>query len=69
MFIIIGSLIWVAVVLWLKELTSRSEVDFSFLHLILLPKLILKQLGIVRIVILYLCLVATGFLVLMQRLS
>lgn len=60
---------WLAVVLWLRELTARSEVDLTLLHLLLLPKLVIKQLGIVRLVVLYLCCVATGFLVLMHRLS
>lgn len=69
MFLIIGSLIWLAVLFWLRELATRSELDLTLLHLLLLPKLVIKQLGIVRLVIIYLCCVATGFLVLMHRLT
>jgi hypothetical protein len=68
-FLLIGGLIWLAVVLWLRELAARSELDLTLLHVLLLPKMVLKQLGIVRIVVIYLCFVATAFLVLMHRLT
>lgn len=69
MFLVIGGLIWLAVALWLRELATRSELDLTLLHVLLLPKMIIKQLGIVRIVVIYLCCVATAFLVLMHRMA
>lgn len=68
MFLVVGSLMWLAVILWLRELVTRNKLDFTLLHLLLLPKLVIKQLGIVRLVVLYLCCVATGFLLLMHSL-
>lgn len=68
MFLMVGGLIWLAVALWLRELAERAELDLTLLHLLLLPRMVIRQLGIVRIVVLYLCLVATGFLILMQNL-
>ena len=69
MFLLFGGLIWLAVALWIRELASRSELDLTLLHLLLLPKVVIKQLGIIRLVVIYLCFVATVFLVLMHRMA
>lgn len=69
MFLLMGVLIWLAVALWLRELAERPEFDLTLLHCLLMPGVVLRQLGITRLVTLYCCAVATGFLILMHRLS
>lgn len=61
MYLCFGLSLWVVVALWIRELKQANRVDFTLMHLLIAPGLVVRQLGVVRLVVIYYVLVATVF--------